>query len=327
MKKFVLIMSIIFIFHSLSGSDIFIKRFDSVVKRVLAAVNEGDIEGLHKGFNKNVIEAFPMERSSLFFKDMSIKYGKIKRLGKPKVHDINHAVFPAYFERGILDIKIILDHDDLIAGLWFLPHTPEGEAPEKNGVTLSLPFKGEWLVLWGGDTEELNYHHNVPRQRYAFDFVVVDEKGRTHKGNGTRNEDYYAFGREILAPGDGIVTDVVTGVRDNKPGSMNPSLALGNVVFIQHSKNEVSVIAHLKNGSTQVKVGEKVKKGQVIGLCGNSGNSSEPHLHYHLQNTPVIQNGIGIKVFFDKVVVRDKGKKQVKKNYSPIKGEIVSPPK
>jgi murein DD-endopeptidase MepM/ murein hydrolase activator NlpD len=126
-----------------------------------------------------------------------------------------------------------------------------------------------------------------------------------------------------LAPADGNVTDVITGVRDNVPGSMNPYSALGNAVFIQHSEYEVSILAHLKFGSVKVKVGDKIEKGQLIGLCGNSGNSSEPHLHYHLQNTPIIQDGIGIKCYFEKVNIIDSGKKEQKPNYSPIKGEIV----
>jgi murein DD-endopeptidase MepM/ murein hydrolase activator NlpD len=119
------------------------------------------------------------------------------------------------------------------------------------------------------------------------------------------------------------VTDVITGVRDNVPGSMNPYSALGNAVLIQHREHEVSVLAHLKLGSAKVKVGDKVKAGQVVALCGNSGNSSEPHLHYHLQNTPIIQDGTGIKCYFEKITVMDGTEKESKPNYSPVKGDIV----
>ena len=180
------------------------------------------------------------------------------------------------------------------------------------------------MVFWGGDTKELNQHHDVPNQRFAFDFLGANEEGKTRKGENPVNEDYFAFGREILAPADGKVTDVINGVRDNIPGSMNPYSALGNAVFIRHSEHEVSVLAHLKLGSIKVKVGDKVKRGHVIGLCGNSGNSSEPHLHYHLQNTPIIQDGTGIKCYFEKVVITDKGDGKTKKNYSPVKGEVVA---
>jgi murein DD-endopeptidase MepM/ murein hydrolase activator NlpD len=152
----------------------------------------------------------------------------------------------------------------------------------------------------------------------------VNKDGETQSGDGKANEDYFAFGREVLAPADGVVTDAIDGVRDNIPGSMNPYSALGNAVIIEHREREVSVLAHLKLGSIKVKVGDKVKKGQVIALCGNSGNSSQPHLHYHLQNTPIIQDGIGIKCYFQKVNVVDGDKSELKMNYSPIKGKIIT---
>ena len=326
MKTFLFVFLMIFFVSPAYGKDVRIERFERVVQNIVESVNNGDYEGVRRDFDENMAEAFSEDKSTAFFKSLAGKYGKIKKLDDPKIIDVNQVVFPAYFERGILDIKIVLNDADKIAGLWFLPHTPRGNAPERNSTVLSLPFKGEWFVFWGGDTEELNYHHNVSRQKYAFDFVVVDKNGKTFKGDGTKNEDYYAFGKEILAPADGLVTDVITGVRDNIPGSMNPSLALGNAVFIQHRGNEVSIIAHLKYGSTEVKVGDKVKRGQVIGLCGNSGNSSEPHLHYHLQNTPIIQDGNGIKIFFDKLILKRDGEKKPKKDFSPIKGDIVFPP-
>jgi len=254
---------------------------------------------------------------------MVAQYGKIEKLDAARYTPPNKAVFPAHFERGFLDITVVLDEQDKIIGLLFLPHLPDIPTVEKHQTELSLPFKGKWLVVWGGDTKELNQHHDAPNQQFAFDLLGVDESGKTRKGNSQTNEDYFAFGREILSPADGIVTDVITGVRDNVPGSMNPYSASGNAVFIQHRENEVSVLAHLKLDSVKVKVGDKVTRGQVIGLCGNSGNSSEPHLHYHLQNTPIIQDGTGIKCLFQKVTIIKDGQEQVKTNYSPVKGNII----
>ena len=195
--------------------------------------------------------------------------------------------------------------------------------PDRHLTVFRLPFQGEWLVLWGGDTRELNQHHDTRNQRYAFDFLVADSTGKTHKSDGKRNEDYFAFGQPVSAPADGVVTDVITGVRDNAPGSMNPYSAIGNAVVIEHREHEVSTLGHLKQGSLRVKSGDKVKRGQVLGLCGNSGNSSEPHIHFHLQNTPIIQDATGIRCLFDKVYVTGDGKTESKANYSPVKGDIV----
>ncbi len=307
-----------------AGSDP-VSRFQEVARRMIEAMNRRDYATLRQDFSQAMLEALPEEKAKVFFDGLLKELGEIKNLGQARFNPPNQAVIPAYFERGVLDIKLVLNGDDKIIGLWFLPHTADVPVLERNKTALSLPFKGGWFVQWGGDTKELNQHHDVPNQRFAFDFLGVGDDGKTRKGDGTKNEDYYAFGREVLAPADGVVTDVITGVRDNLPGSMNPYSALGNAVFIQHSEYEVSVIAHLKLGSTKVREGQKVKRGEVIGLCGNSGNSSEPHIHYHLMNTPVIQDATGIKVFFDKVIVERGSHRDRKPDYSSVKGDIVSP--
>jgi hypothetical protein len=298
-------------------------RYEKVVSRIVKAINKGDYARIGKDFDQTMEDFFPIEKRKPFFENLSARYGKIKKLEKPRLSQTGQAIFVANCERGILDITIWLNDQDRITGLLFLPHKADLPMHERNQTKLSLPFVGKWLTSWGGDTKELNQHHDARNQRFAFDFLGVDDKGRTRKGDAQINEDYFAFGRKILTPAEGIVTDVIRGVRDNVPGSMNPYSALGNAVFVQHSEYEVSVSAHLKYGSITVKVGDKVRKGQMIGLCGNSGNSSEPHLHYHLQNTLIIQNGTGIKCYFQKITVLENDKKKSKTNYSPIKSEII----
>jgi murein DD-endopeptidase MepM/ murein hydrolase activator NlpD len=299
-------------------------RFAKVADRMVKAYNEEDFPAMRRDYSQLMSDALPLEKSTPFFKGLLTQCGKITKLDPPRITPPNIAVFPAHFERATLDIKIVLDDQDKIIGLWFLPHTAEVPVVEKHETVLRLPFEGRWSVYWGGDTIEVNAHHDVQNQQYAFDFLIVDKQGKTHQGEGLKNEDYYAFGQKVLAPADGVVTDVIQGVRDNAPGSMNPYSALGNAVVMQHREHEVSVLAHLKQDSILVKPGDKVSKGQVLGLCGNSGNSSEPHIHYHLQNTPIIQDGTGIKCFFDKVVVSKDEKNIKEKRYSPVKGDIVS---
>jgi hypothetical protein len=323
MRRLLTVSAILFSVVLAAAQEPAADRFKKVVDEMVEAVNEADYAAAGKDFEQSMEEFFPLEKRAPFFKDLSAQYGKIEKIGEPRLIQPSQAIFFAQCERGKLDITVWLDEKDKITGLLFLPHKPDIPVPEKNETELSLPFKGRWLVVWGGDTEELNQHHDVPSQRFAFDFLGADEKGQTYKGDGTVNEDYFAFGREILAPADGNVTDVINGVRDNVPGSMNPYLALGNAVFIQHREYEVSVLAHLKLGSITVKVGDKVKRGQVVGLCGNSGNSSEPHLHYHLQNTPVIQDGTGIKCYFRKMRTMEGDNRKLKMNYSPVKGDVV----
>jgi murein DD-endopeptidase MepM/ murein hydrolase activator NlpD len=302
------------------GTDDYTKMAGQLVE----LINAGDYAGIQSQFNKQMDSALPLDKSSTFFKGLTRQMGKIQKLGEPQ-SVAGAVVFPASFEKGTLDMQIALDSRGLIAGLLFKPHVATKRAPEMHQTQLSLPFKGRWLVFWGGDTGELNQHHEVPNQRFAFDLLGVGDDGKTQRGGGARNEDYYAFGREVLSPADGTVVEVIEGVRDNTPGSMNPYSAVGNCVMIQHRENEVSVLAHFQQGSIVVKEGEEVKRGQLLGKCGNSGNSSEPHVHYHLQNSPVLPDGLGIKCVFQKVVVTEQGKTETRANFSPVKGEIISP--
>ncbi|MBU4484981.1 peptidoglycan DD-metalloendopeptidase family protein [bacterium] len=325
MQKLSIAFALILLAGIAFGQETATERFEKVVNRMVEAINVADYAGTGRDFAQSMEDFFPLEKRKPFFKNLSAQYGKILKLDKPRLIQPSQVIFVAHCERGELDITVWLDGDNRIIGLLFLPHKPDIPVPEKHKTKLSLPFKGRWLVFWGGDTKELNLHHGNLSQRFAFDFLGVDEDGEHLKGDGKINEDYFAFGREMLAPADGIITDVIKGVRDNVPGSMNPSSALGNAVFIQHREHEVSILAHLKLGSIRVKVGDKVRRGQIIGLCGNSGNSSAPHLHYHLQNTPIVQDGTGVKCYFQKVTVIKDGKKELKMKYSPIKGEIVSP--
>ena len=297
-------------------------RYLKAANRLVEQINAADYAGIQATFTKEMSQALPLDKSSAFFKGLTDQLGQIKKLGPAKKLPMA-VLYPAQFEHGELDLQISLDEHDKIGGLYFKPHASSTPAPQKNRTDLSLPFKGRWLVFWGGDTKAQNYHHDVPNQQFAFDLIGVGEDGKTHRGEGGKNEDYYAFGREVLAPGDGTVIEVIEGVHDNKPGSMNSFSAVGNCVMIQHREDEISVLAHFKQGSTRVKAGDQVKRGQVIGFCGNSGNSSEPHLHYHLQHSPVLQDGLGIKCVFSKVNLVKDGKMETKSNYSPVKGEII----
>jgi murein DD-endopeptidase MepM/ murein hydrolase activator NlpD len=145
---------------------------------------------------------------------------------------------------------------------------------------------------------EENQHAVSRDQRFALDLVVLAPdvaagsdaigalaSGKSHRGNGRSNDQYYCHGRPILAPGDGVVVALKDGVPENAPGERG-SDPPGNFLVINHGDDEFSMLAHLMPGSLIVNVGDRVTEGQRLAACGNSGRSTEPHLHYHLQNTP-----------------------------------------
>ena len=230
------------------------------------------------------------------------------------------AVIPVEFANGVLDMQLVLNKSDQVIGILFKEHTPPLRQPEMNGTKLTLAFKGEWYVLWGGDTKELNYHVSTPSQKNAFDILITDPKGKSYKADGKTNEDYYAFGKDLIAPCDGEIVLVVDGVKDNVPGILNHVYVPGNTVIIKTQNNEYLFFAHFKQHSIVVKQGQNIKQGQLLGLCGNSGNSSEPHLHFHIQNVEDMNSATGVKCYFDKIQVNG----QTKTDYSPIQKEKLS---
>ncbi len=148
---------------------------------------------------------------------------------------------------------------------------------------LRLPTEGAWYVLWAGRTFDDNKHASVSDMRYALDLLVF-QKGNTFSGAGTRNEDYFAWKQPVVAPGHGTVVVAEDGVPDNQPNKPVPGNLYGNYVVIDHGTGEFSLIAHLNQGSVKVKVGDVVSAGQLVGRTGNSGMSTEPHVHYHLMD-------------------------------------------
>jgi hypothetical protein len=219
-------------------------------------------------------------------------------------------------------VQWTLDQAGGIAGFFVRPGeaAPSKHLDYQTKAPLRLPFEGEWHVVWGGRTIDDNYHVVAADQRFAYDFLVV-EGGSSFKGDGKANEQYHCFGKPILAPAAGTVAAVADGIEDNRPGEMNALQPPGNHVVLDHGNNEFSFLAHLKKGSVAVKVGDRVEAGARLGVCGNSGNSSEPHLHYHLQSTPRFGAGEGLPAFFNGYVADGKPVERGE----PRKGQVVRP--
>jgi Peptidase family M23 len=129
-------------------------------------------------------------------------------------------------------------------------------------------------------------------EEFAIDWVQLRD-GRVFDGDGARNDQWYGFGADVLAVADGSVAVVFDGMPNQVPntpatGLRGPRDYSGNHVSLQISPGVWAIYAHLQPGSITVKTGDQVKKGQVIGKLGNSGNSSGPHLHFQLSDGPEI---------------------------------------
>jgi murein DD-endopeptidase MepM/ murein hydrolase activator NlpD len=189
-----------------------------------------------------------------------------------------------------------------------------------------LPFRGEWLVFWGGSTLETNRHVTTPSGRRAADLDKVDANDRDHTGDGKRNEDYFSYGAEVLAVADGTVVQAIDGVEENVPGTLNPSHVGGNEIVIAHEGGEHSRYAHLQPGKHRVRRGDPVKRGDVIGIAGNSGNSSQPHLHFQLEDGSDPLRSWGIEPVFNDLQVTRDGRSFRATGYTFSKGDRIASP-
>ena len=154
-----------------------------------------------------------------------------------------------------------------------------------NTIELASPLRGgEFIVLHGGSSPFINGHFHVKPQNYAIDIVGLNNIGmRSRSIEGGENlGDYVIFGETVYSPANGTVLLAVDGFDDLTPPRTDTKNLAGNHVLIESNGHEI-VLAHLKKDSVAVKVGDQVTTSTIIGQVGNTGNTSEPHLHMHVE--------------------------------------------
>lgn len=203
----------------------------------------------------------------------------------------------------------------------------------KNNYT--FPLNGAWIPV---NTSDNPYEHRrMHSQEFGFDLVKTDSNMKIIPDTGNQNNKIVYYGTEVLAIAEGLVVDIFESFPEN-PGAgelisqeqmqeLFPitgylPIAAGNYIVIEHQGEEFSFYAHLIPNSLKVKSGEKVKQGQVLGLLGNSGNSTAPHLHFQLMqgSDPLTARGLPCK--FDNLTGLEGEKVEiVDKNFSIVYAE------
>ena len=188
-------------------------------------------------------------------------------------------------------------------------------------IVISPPLGGNhWLAANGPSNTSGHRRALIPinghafiSQRFAIDWVKLGDDGQTYYGDKLDNKNYYAFGSDALAVADGIVTEVKDGIPLNVPGINSRAVPItletvgGNHVILNIGNGCYAFYAHLQPGSIRVKVGDHVHRGQVLGLVGNTGNSTEPHLHFHISNASSPLGSEGLPYLFPSFDVEGKG--------------------
>jgi hypothetical protein len=174
-------------------------------------------------------------------------------------------------------------------------------------VVIAPPLKGSHWVAGGGCCAPPSYHRGATlplngairvAERFAIDFVQLNDKNMLITGPMEKLTSYAFFGDEIYSVADGTVVGTEDGLKEQVPGKLPADatiqMAAGNHVVVDIGEGRFAFYAHMQPGSVRVKVGDKVKTGQVLGLLGNSGNTDTPHLHFHVMDgpSPLVSNGL-----------------------------------
>ena len=293
---------------------------DELLKRITAH----DAAGVFAILGPGLREALPMEKLGGWVDGITSTKGKL--VGSTRVAGVGgprKGVYRVQAERGEWQLEIAVSDDGHILGLKFGDPPSADPAVVQSTLPIGLPFRGKWFVFWGGDRLEVNQHVSHRSQRRAADLLMTGDDGKTFHGDGKKNTDYLAYGQDVLAVADGTVETAIDGVPENAPGAANPYFALGNIVIVKHGPTLYSAYAHMQPGKLRVKPGQAVKRGAVLGLCGNSGNTSEPHLHFQLQDAPLFEASFGVEAVFRGVNVTRDGKTEKSDAYTFLKGDRI----
>jgi murein DD-endopeptidase MepM/ murein hydrolase activator NlpD len=219
-------------------------------------------------------------------------------------------------------------------------------------IVISLPFAGLWLARNSPARRVPSHGTDLWGERYAIDFVGVDHRRRTTDRRDWRTflaaepaERFFAYGRPILAPAGGVVVDVHDGEIDHvgrrsqltlvpyalgQPARLRQGVGAiaGNYLIIALRDSGVFVaLVHLRAGSIRVAIGEKVTTGQPVADCGNSGNSTQPHVHVQVMDSPDLAVAQGVPMAFRRFREWPRGAKhpQIRQSGLPGEGAVVEP--
>lgn len=226
------------------------------------------------------------------------------------------------------------------------------QSPVMPAVEISLPFEGLWLARNSPARRVPSHGTDLLGERYAIDFIGVDKRGRTADTRDWRTllatepvERFFAYGRPILAPADGTVVVAHDGEADHvgrrsqlalvpyalgQAGRLRQGVGAiaGNYLIIALRDSGAFVaLVHLRAGSTRVAAGEVVTAGQQVAACGNSGNSTQPHVHVQVMDSADLSVARGVPIAFRRFRERPSGAKQfqIRESGLPGEGAVVEP--
>jgi hypothetical protein len=261
-------------------------------------------------FTLKKVEIYDLQKGNVPIAEFNSAYID-KHFDRPGNSDLDDLKLLSKNEFGILNLTLTFKQEQSIPEkvfhkLYFERTKSNGERvthpmevavlkiPETNKFTLGFPFKKKGKWLYEAESHQgarflTEGRANYP-QRFAIDWTLIDDNGNFAKNDTRKNENWKTYGVELISVADGKVVGIKDKIIENEPLSEEMAVRItretigGNYIVIDIGNNLYAFYGHLIPNSLKVKIGDPVKKGQVIGLLGNSGNSDAPHLHFHLES-------------------------------------------
>jgi hypothetical protein len=254
-----------------------------------------------------------------------------------------------------LDNSLVVEPDGEAADVQLIPLAALRVQKPSAAPTVDAPLAGDrWLAANGPSNTSLHRRAVIildgkarSPERYAIDWVKLGDDGKTFSGDASQNSSYHAYGLPITAVADGRVVEVLDGLAENIPQQakmaieLTPATMAGNNIVEDIGGGHYVGYAHFITGSTTVKQGDAIHRGQVIGKLGNSGNSTEPHLHIQICDGPSFLSCDGVPMQFKNLTlsqytIEKKGETPVRmsidgapqslSNQEPMEDELVTFP-
>jgi hypothetical protein len=195
--------------------------------------------------------------------------------------------------------------------------SPPMKVSSRAAIVLAPPFKGDGWVNGNGCCLEIGPHRFVtnpmngtldPSEQFAIDWIKIDAQGKAFRGDGKKSEDWLCYGTEVLAVAPGTVVEAMRDLPDQPPGVAPTNLTVpeiaGNHVILDLGGGRYAMYAHFAPHSVTVHVGDHVKAGDKLGLLGNSGNTTGPHLHFQISDRPSTLDTTSLPFVFEKMTLQ-----------------------
>lgn len=179
-----------------------------------------------------------------------------------------------------------------------------------------IPSNEVWYITYGGYTKKDSHSYDIYGQRWAYDFDY-NVNGEYYHNDGNINENYFGYGRNVIAPIDGFVVDIVDGIPDSRAYadmrvSWDSDDVRGNYIVIKAKYGEYCTLCHIKKNSFKVQVGDIVNQGEVIAKVGNSGRTKGAHIHMQVNKGMDFFNSEPLVIVFTNILVNKKNKSLIR---------------